>query len=368
MLPSHGANPHALLQQLKVSEKGSLLDFSVNVNPLGTPESIVQSWPEWRESAFAYPPVRAESLTNGLTSRLFVEPGEILVTNGAAEAFFLIASLLAGKKSAIVEPTFVEYRQACEAFGCGVLSVPLEEKEGWKWPLSLLLDAIPLVDALWVCHPNNPTGVMYPKEQWELLLEKAKIHNTTIIIDEAFIDFVHDPIDLIPYLKQGYPIILIRSMTKMFHIAGIRLGYVMASSSLIASLADRQPPWSVNGVAQQIGLACLEESAFVQHTVQFVRKERHWLKKELELLGLTTSPSAANFLLCSIPKGWTSREWLTYLANEGVIVRHTENFHGLDGRFMRIAVRTRKENEQLLRVIGKAKATVQLVKKTEIDQ
>ena len=367
MLPSHGANPYALLQQLKVSEKESLLDFSVNINPLGTPESIVRSWPEWKESAFAYPSVRAESLTNGLASCLFVEPDQILVTNGAAEAFFLIASSLAGKKSAIVEPTFVEYRQACEAFGCQVVPIPLAGKEGWTWSLSLLLDAVPLVDTLWICHPNNPTGVMYPKEQWELLLEKAKVHNTTIIIDEAFIDFVHEPIDFIPYLKQGYPVILVRSMTKMFHIAGIRLGYVIASSSLIASLADRQPPWSVNGVAQEIGLACLRESSFVQHTVQFVRKERQWLKNELESLGLTTSPSAANFLLCSIPKGWQSREWLTYLANEGIIVRHTENFRGLDGRFMRIAVRTRKENEQLLRVIRKAEATVQLAKEIGID-
>lgn len=358
MLPSHGANPHALLQQLKISGKGSLLDFSVNINPLGTPESIVQSWPEWRESAFAYPSVRAESLTNELASRLLLRSDEILVTNGAAEAFFLIASSLAGKKAAIVEPTFVEYRQACEAFGCQVMSVPLKEKEGWKWSLSLLLDAIPLVDALWICHPNNPTGVMYPKEQWRLLLEKARIHNTTIIIDEAFADFVHEPIDFIPYLKQGYPVILVRSMTKMFHIAGIRLGYAAASSSLIASLAKRQPPWSVNGVAQQIGLACLRESAFVGQTIQFIQKEREWMKNELESMGMVTSPSVANFLLCSIPKGWGSREWLTYLANEGIIVRHTENFRGLDGRFIRIAIRTRQENEQLLRVIRKAEATV----------
>ncbi|MDQ0243517.1 threonine-phosphate decarboxylase [Bacillus fengqiuensis] len=354
MLPSHGANPHALMQQLKVSEKESLLDFSVNVNPLGTPESIVQSWPEWRESAFAYPSVRAESLANELASRLVVHPDEILVTNGAAEAFFLIASLLAGKKVAILEPTFIEYRQACEAFGCQVIPIPLDEKEGWKWSLSSLLDAVPLVDALWVCHPNNPTGVMYPKEQWKLLLEKAKDCNTVVIIDEAFVDFVHEPIDFIPYLKEGYPIILVRSMTKMFHIAGIRLGYVAASSSFLSAMAERQPPWSVNGVAQQIGFACLRESSFVQHTIQFIKKEREWLKRELESAGLTTSLSTANFLLCSIPRGWQSREWLTYLAEEGIVVRHTENFRGLDGRFIRIAVKTRKENECLLWVIRKA--------------
>jgi threonine-phosphate decarboxylase len=352
LLPSHGANPAALLQQLNVSRKEELLDFSVNINPLGPPEAMEALWPSWKESAFDYPAIGAVTLAHELASRLSIHTEELLITNGAAEAFFLLAGWLSGKQAAVLEPTFVEYHRACEAFGCKMISVPLKE-DGWQWPLRRLLDVIPLVDALWICHPNNPTGVMYPKEQWEVLLEKANAYNTAVIIDEAFIDFVDEPIDFISYLKQQYPVILVRSMTKMFHIAGIRLGYVMASPPVIASLAERQPPWSVNGVAEQMGLVCLEQAAFVEKTVRLIKKEREWLTGELQSSGISTSPSSANFILCSIPTGWNSREWLTHLAKEGIVVRHTENFPRLDGRFFRVAVKTREENEQLLHVMRK---------------
>ncbi|MFC3882252.1 threonine-phosphate decarboxylase CobD [Bacillus songklensis] len=353
LLPSHGANPHLLLQELKVEEKQSVIDFSVNINPLGVPNRIVELWPFMQKAAFSYPSVQAEELTVGLALHLTIKQDELLVTNGAAEAFFLIAGLLTGKKSVIVDPTFVEYRQACEVFGCDIVSVPLDEREGWQWSLGSLLDAVPLADAIWICHPNNPTGVMYPLDEWEVLLEQAKAHNTILIIDEAFLDFVDSPIDFIPYLKKGYPIILVRSMTKMFHIAGIRLGYIISSPNLISLLSERQPPWSVNGVAQQIGVACLRETSFVQETIAFVKKEREWLMEQLLQLGLIISPSVTNFFLCSIPNGWSSRGWLTYLAKEGIVARHTENFNGLDGRFIRLAVKTRLENERLVQVIKK---------------
>jgi threonine-phosphate decarboxylase len=353
LLPSHGANPHLLLQRLKINEKQSVIDFSVNVNPLGVPGSIVELWPLLQKAAFSYPSVQAEELTAALALHLNVKQNEVLVTNGAAEAFFLTASLLAGKKNAIVDPTFVEYRQACESSGCDIISVPLDEREGWQWSIGMLLDVISLVDAIWICHPNNPTGVMYPLNEWEVLLEQAKVYNTILVIDEAFLDFVDSPVDFIPYLKRGYPIILVRSMTKMFHIAGIRLGYVISSPEIISSLSKRQPPWSVNGVAQQIGIACLRETPFVHETIAFVKKEREWLMEQLLLLGLFVSPSVTNFFLCSIPEGWTSRDWLMYLAKEGMVVRHTENFNGLNGRFIRLAVKTRSENERLIQTIKK---------------
>ncbi|UNL83669.1 threonine-phosphate decarboxylase CobD [Priestia koreensis] len=352
-LPTHGANPHYFLKKLGVRTEKDVVDFSVNTNPLG---SILDHHSlHLQELMMNYPDPNVTTLRQKLGETYDVSPHQVLVTNGAAEAFFLIAAHFSGKKALLLQPTFVEYKEACEAFQCEVHSLQLKEKENWTWPFEQLMDLLPSMDIVWICHPNNPTGMLYPNEQWELLLQKAKQHDVTVVIDEAFFDFTERAMRFESYIND-YPVIVVRSMTKMFHIAGIRLGYIFAAPSLITALSMKQPPWSVNGVAQQVGEFCLENDEFVRQTVQFVGQEREWVQKELHALGLRTYPSFTNYYLCEIPKGWNGREWISYLAAAGVIVRHTENFQGLDGRYMRLAVKTRNENERLLAVFREGMA------------
>ncbi|MBM7701990.1 threonine-phosphate decarboxylase CobD [Metabacillus iocasae] len=352
-LPSHGANPQKLLRALHTPQQANLLDFSVNTNPLGMPSSFEYWWKDVKKDAFMYPDPEVTELTEKIAFHLNVPLQEVLVTNGAAEAFFLIASLFSHKKVGIIEPTFVEYEQASYAYECEVTKIQLDETNGWQWSIQQVLPFIENVDLLWICHPNNPTGVMYSQSEWEQVLKKAKDHNTVIVIDEAFIDFVEQAVSFVPFIKKGYPVIIVRSMTKMYSIAGIRLGYTLASKTLIQKLKEKQPHWSVNGIAQQIGIACLDEEAFVKETISVVSKERNWVFAQLDTLHLTYSPSVTNYYLCKIPDGWKGREWLMYLASEGIVARHTENFNGLDGRYIRLAIKTRSENEKLIDVIKK---------------
>ncbi|WP_110111903.1 threonine-phosphate decarboxylase CobD [Bacillus sp. CGMCC 1.16541] len=351
-LPTHGANPDKLLQALHTTKQTNLLDFSVNTNPLGVPASLEQLWNELKCDAFMYPDPDVTELTEKVACHSNVSSQEVLVTNGAAEAFFLIASSFARKKVGIIEPTFVEYEQASRAYECEVISVQLDESRHWQWNLDNVLSLVESVDLLWICHPNNPTGVMYEHSEWEQVLEKAKEHNTVVVIDEAFIDFVNQAVSFVSLMEQ-YPIIIVRSMTKMYSIAGIRLGYVLASKRMITQLKEKQPHWSVNGVAQKVGIACLNQKVFVEDTIVMVSREREWVFNQLDQLNLTYSPSATNYYLCEVPNDWTGREWLRYLASEGIIARHTENFNGLDGRYIRLAIKTRLENERLIEVIKK---------------
>ncbi|TYR80884.1 threonine-phosphate decarboxylase [Priestia megaterium] len=352
-LPTHGANPATFLQAIGKKNTKQMIDFSVNTNPLGAPKTLHEKWNDMKEFAFLYPDPEAASLTEKIADHHQVTSEEVLPTNGAAEAFFLVASLFSSQKVAILQPTFVEYEQASHAFGCKIVHIPLDADNGWNWDIKRLKDVLPTVSALWICHPNNPTGVTYQAEQWIELIEAAKKEKTYLIIDEAFIDFVDSHFSFDSFVRTYSHLIVVRSMTKMFNIAGIRLGYVLANSSLIKQLKISQPPWSVNGIAQRAGTICLNETAFVKQTVSYIKKERERVLQQLSDWGFSVSPSVTNYYICSVPKEWESREWLMYLAENGIVARHTENFLFLKGKYLRFAVKTKQENDVLLAVIRK---------------
>lgn len=355
LLPSHGANPKNFLKALNVPERELYYDFSVNVNPLGIPSSLYEGIEERNQSMFSYPEQHAETLASYIALGEKTDSENILCTNGAAEAFFLICSLFANKKASILQPTFVEYERACLAYGCTIRHLSLEEERDWQWDIEAVLKEIEKVDILFVCHPNNPTGMMYPEKEWELVLAKAKESHTTVVIDEAFADFTGESPSFVSYVQKGYPVIIVRSLTKMYHIPGVRLGYIISNKETVKALQEKQPPWSVNGMAQYIGEKLMNEHEFVAETVQLVKNEREFVFHRLRELGFSFTPSYTNYYLCKIPEELEGIAFLSYLAQEGIVARHTENFRLLEGRYIRLAVRTREENEHLLRVLGKVK-------------
>ncbi|RIV11218.1 threonine-phosphate decarboxylase CobD [Priestia flexa] len=352
-LPTHGANPAIFLEAIGQNAERSFIDFSVNTNPLGAPNIINENWDELREIAFSYPDPDVKKLTSLIATYHKLTSNEVLVTNGAAEAFFLLSSIFSNEKVGILQPTFIEYEQASLAHGCEIIHISLEETDNWNWNMSEIKQKLPILKAIWICHPNNPTGRMYDINEWEELIDLAHREKTYLVVDEAFIDFVKGAFSFDRWIQKYPYLIIVRSMTKMFNIAGVRLGYVLAHQGIITKLMQKQPPWSVNGMAQQIGRWCLSEVEFVNKTVEYIDTERKRVTNELQKLGFTISQSATNYYLCSIPESYTSAEWLSFLAQEGIVARHTENFLGLNGRYVRLAVKTQAENDQLISVLKK---------------
>lgn len=339
-LPAHGANPQRLYEAMQMEAPRSYIDFSVNVNPLQHEHvTIEQQWLRWMSE---YPEERSETLRTIIAEREHVMPSNVFVGNGAAECIYLLAEQFAGKRIGIIEPTFSEYRQACEAYGCTVHSFMLDEH--WQPPLDQMVANLPSLHALFVCHPNNPTGTAWSEETMHTLLNAAHDEGVYVVVDEAFYDFWIDGYSVSSFLRTFDRLIVLRSLTKMYRLAGVRLGYVLAHEHVVKKLIKKQPPWSVNTVAQQMAKQLLKDDAFVERTKVYIASERKRVFEQLNELGYKYSPSVVNFYVLY-------DETITlfpFLLQHGIVARHTFNFQGLDGKYVRLAIRTKEENDRLL--------------------
>jgi threonine-phosphate decarboxylase len=349
--PSHGSNPQYLYNELGMALPKVYLDFSANINPLGPPEVLKRNWNHFYEEMMVYPDPNAANLKMIIADKEQISVDSILVGNGGAELIFLIARMLAGKKVLLVQPTFSEYETACRANGCEILYHQLKEPD-FELDLNEWHSKIKEADAVFVCNPNNPTGVQYPHSTMMALIEECEKHNCQVILDEAFYDFLSEYDSVIPTIHQYSNVIIIRSMTKMFAIPGLRLGYLIARPETIKKLRPFQPHWSVNTIALLSGELLFQEQSFIKKTQEFISKERKRLVDLLKQLDFIVSPSKINFYLLQDP--YINDQFLLfeYLLKKGVIPRHTYNFPGLEGRWLRFAIKSVDDNNKLLEVLA----------------
>ncbi|WP_216831676.1 threonine-phosphate decarboxylase CobD [Alkalihalobacterium elongatum] len=354
VLPNHGANPQYFVNALGLQLKENSIDFSENVNPLGVPKAVLQKWEGYGRTIHSYPDPYASKLREKLALQNNISKDQLLIGNGAAELILLIANYFRKKKILVVEPTFSEYREACVAYECEVIRFQLFHDENWHVNLEGLLEAIKDVDAMFLCQPNNPTGTMLDQAILLKLIQRAKEKDVTVVIDEAFYDFSDKEVSILPYINDLQNIIVLRSLTKMYAIPSLRLGYLISNDEVVNKLKKFQQPWSVNGIAQQVGLECISDEQHVIRTRTFIRSEREWLFHVLTQVGYEVSPSVVNFYLLK-PKGSNEdlKPLIIFMIENGIIPRHTYNFLGLEGKYIRLAIKTRAENDMLLNVLGR---------------
>ncbi|OEH93518.1 threonine-phosphate decarboxylase CobD [Bacillus solimangrovi] len=353
-LPKHGANIIGLYEALGQPLHPNPIDFSVNTNPYGMPASIEKSIKDGAKLIGQYPEMESYTLRERIAYKEGLHSKQVLVGNGAAECIFLLARFFMKKTVGIIEPTFTEYALASTANQSPIKRFILNNN--WQLEVDKLDNFIEGVDVLYCCHPNNPTGVAYGNETIEDLAERCNRASTTLIIDEAFYDFSVEEVSATKLLTTYPNVIIVRSFTKMYHIPGIRLGYVLARPAIIEALFRYQPPWSVNTLAQEIGLQCVADSFFEEETKHKIANERARVFMELEKLGMDYSNSAVNFYLLI---GKTKAEidhLIIYLLQNGIVPRHTYHFPGIEGIAIRLAIKDRHENDQLLHVLQRWRA------------
>ncbi|WP_042463887.1 threonine-phosphate decarboxylase CobD [Neobacillus dielmonensis] len=349
-LPSHGSNPHYLYEALGLNLPEKYIDFSANINPLGPPVAIKENWSRFYQDILTYPDPFATKLKQLISEKEDVPTGSLLMGNGGAELIALIGRMLAGKKVLIVQPAFSEYETACKANQCEITYYQLFGPD-FEWSLDDFLSKADKVDAVFICSPNNPTGIQFPPSLIEPIVRECEKHDCTVILDEAFYDFLDDYQSFIPYINQYTNLMIIRSMTKMYAIPGIRLGYLAASPSVITKLGRLQPHWSINSVALSAGLLCMEDESFVRKTIEFIRQERERLFYFYQDCEFQVSPSKVNFYLLRDPYCEDQFELFCYLLQGGIIPRHTFNFPGLEGKWLRFAIKSKVDNDQLMEVL-----------------
>lgn len=349
----HGGNPWAVLEDEK--ELDHFLDFSADLNPFGPPpglRKLLQS--SWDRIGW-YPEPTYRTFRETVAQKEGLDPAHILPGNGTADLIHLISRLVARAQAAVVVPTFTEYERAVQADGGKVIPWVLKEEEGFD-PLPLMkrkASSSRKPDLLFLCHPNNPTGSLWPREELLKWIESYERAGITVVVDEAYIDLVEEPsrYSLIGWVKRFHRLIVLRSLTKVFHVPGLRIGYLAASPEMVGRLQAIQPPWVMNALAAEIGSRLVQDRDFLSSSREKLERERSLLRKGLqEVKGIRVFPSEANFFLCRVlDPAWSNRSLGERLCEQGIGVRVCNDFTGLpQGRFIRVAVRRFKENIRLL--------------------
>lgn len=328
---------------------GNILDFSASINPLGPPPRVMEELARALGDIRNYPDPEALELREELARFLGVSPEMVMVTNGGAEAIDLLARLGSGREVLLLAPSFGEYARAVLAGGGRVRYLPLNPAEGFRPDPLILARATGDVALAFLGNPNNPTGVVLGREE---LVALAYRPDNLLVVDEAFLWFAPGGMAGSVAREAGnYPgLVAVGSLTKIFAIPGLRLGYLVAEPGLVTRLERWRYPWSVNTLALRAGVACLQETGYLEESRALVERERPFLMEGLAAIpGLACTPSRANFVLvdCRLT-GYRASELQERLGYRGLLIRDAGSFPGLDGYYFRVAVRRRQENLLLL--------------------
>lgn len=345
---------HGGLDELEARALGldpaSVLDLSASLAPLPPPPRVVEALRacDYRP----YPERTYQRLREALAQRHGVPPDWVLPGNGATELIYLVcqAFLAPQGRAAVLTPAFGEYERAARLREAQVFHLPARPEEGFRWDVEELAGRLRALrpDVLFVCSPANPTGVYLGREEVERLL--AALSGGLLVLDEAFVDFVDGAWDAVSLAGAGR-LLLLRSLTKVFALAGVRLGYAIGRPPLLAALRAHQPPWSVNAFAVAAGVAACGCPEHVGRVRQTVREAREALARGLQAQGLTVLGGAANYLLVEVGDAPSLRR---ALLERGVCVRDCTSF-GLP-RHVRLAVPAPEQVERVLSAFAGALA------------
>ena len=325
---AHGANPEKLYAAAGLPTPAKIYDFSTNTNAVPQREGFV---PDLRAALEDYPDNDCLALREAL-AREFGAPAEnILVSSGSNEAIYIIASYAAARENLILQPVYGEYKKALDGYGARTRNIfSLAEAEGARGA------------AVWLCNPCNPTGALIPGAELDAAAERNP--ETLFIIDEAYRDFVWT--EELPVAPKILPnVVRLRSLTKIYDLCGARVGALVSHEAAVEKIKARQPEWSVSGLAQQAALWRAGDETLKARTREYYAREIPRLTAALREAGYAVRPTCANFFLVEAPD---DEDFIRFMLERGIVVRHTRNFAGLDGKFVRIAARTKDEDDLLI--------------------
>lgn len=347
----HGGDPQRQFHRLGLSPR-EVMDFSVNVSPLGVPAEVRAVWDELFQEIHRYPSIDGRGLGYYYQKRFGLEPEMVLAGNGSTELIYLVPRALGLKKVAVISPSFHDYTRASLAAGARLLEVPLKTSESFAPPRpEVLEEAIRDADALFMGNPNNPTGTVFARR---LILDlAAAFPGKWFLVDEAFVQFLPEPEKVSLLGRKPFANVLVfHSLTKFYALAGLRLGAVAGHPDTISLLRPFKEPWSVNRIAEKVALRLLDCSSYEQRLRQLLHGERPRVFRRLQAMpGIEAFEPSANFILGRWLATPALDDLLYCLLQSGIHVRDCRNFTGLEENFFRLAVRLPQENDYLLAVL-----------------
>jgi len=344
----HGGDIYSAKKLIKT---GEILDFSANINPLGLPGAVKNAIVQTLDECAQYPDPFCRELVNALAEYEKTDANQILCGNGASDIIFRLALALKPKKALLLAPTFADYEKALNTVGSEINYYHLKDENDFCVQEDFLNQISTETDIIFICNPNNPTGQVCERPFLEKVLDKCRETNTIVLIDECFMDFVDHFKDYSAQPLIGtYPhLLILKAFTKIYAMAGIRLGYVLTSNrTLMEQLRSVGQDWSVSVLAQAAGVAALQQRGYVEETKLLINKERRFLIGEFERLGFQVFGSQANYIFF---KTGQYVDLDQKLLARGILIRSCANYVNLSSGYFRVAVKSRNDNLKLITAI-----------------
>lgn len=337
----------------EIAGRTDIIDFSANINPFGVPDSVSRAIAENMNKLSNYPDTACRKLIKTLGDFHSVNPEYIVCGNGGADLIFRLADVLRPKNAIVPVPSFSEYGEALEKSGCNVEYMKIPEPFEITDSIFLQLEKCEY-DFLALCSPNNPTGLLIEPELLEKIIKYAEERNIFVLLDECFYDMTGDMTGVQSMISKAakYPnMFVLKSMTKMYAIPGLRLGYgVCSDAELIQRVSLCGQPWPVNSLAQAAGCAAVQDVEYRRNFLEFLKTEREYLYDGLCRLGLKVWKPDANFIFFRA-EGIDDLD--RRLLPERILIRHCDTYRGLDSEYYRTAVKQHNDNQYLLSCLEK---------------
>ncbi|MCM1221902.1 MAG: aminotransferase class I/II-fold pyridoxal phosphate-dependent enzyme [Lachnospiraceae bacterium] len=313
-------------------------NFSTNIHSAFDHSLLMEHIASSAHAILSYPEPKPVSVEMKISDLQDCKQENVMVTNGATEAIYMIAKEFSGAESLILAPTFREYQDACEMYGHKVKFIKsLHEISGNS-------------NLIWLCNPNNPTGKVTPRSRiLEIIYENT---DKVFIIDQAYSDYTLMPTLNAKEIIEAGNVILLGSLTKRFAVPGLRIGYAIGNASLIDRIKKWRMPWSVNGISIESAKYLLDNIQNYEIDTTLLHAEALRISGKLQEMGIDVLPTDCNFILCRLPYSIAANLKQFLIEEAGILIRDASNFELLSEKHFRIAAQTPQENDLLITYIS----------------
>lgn len=344
--------------QYDVNEKVSnkVVDLSVNVNPLGMPESVKALFKEnLGDLCEQYPDGKCYDLAKIIARHKQVFSKNVLCVAGVDDAVYRIVYAKNPRKALLLAPTYEDYERALVNVKCEINYHVLKKENNFQITETILDELTADIEIFFLCNPNNPTGKVIPKDLLLMIVQHCSINDIMIIIDESFIGFLDEPEHFTAknLIKDYKNLIIIDGFSKLYAMPGIRLGFCLSSDeAFLEQMFLAGQVWNISAISQLAGIYALNDCEYLEKTHDFIIREKRWLLKELLALEILVIGNDANYIFFEAPFPNTRER----LRQDNILLRDCKQFKGLANEFCRVAIKSKDENRKFIQALKKLKS------------
>ena len=355
MIRGHGGNTHDLARALGCP-LDAIIDMSSNVNPFGPPSDLLTHLKERLLRIGALPEVDGRSAVERFAGHWGIPPEEVVIGSGTTQLIYDLPRALDARRALIIGPTYADYRDGCLRNKVDCDFWLARKENGFQPDANAIREALAGFDTVYICNPNNPTGALLSRKALTTLCRQfPDIH---FVVDESYLPFVDtaEPVSLLTDRPSN--VVVLHSLSKIFRIPGLRIGFAVGEAGIVKRLRDRTLPWNVNSLALEALHYLLDEGqaaameCFVQETRTRLTEERTAMMARLAAIpDIRLFASTTGFFVIRLPEPHRSEAVCRQLAAEKILVRDCANFKGLSDRFIRISLQDSTTNHQCAAIL-----------------